>query len=148
MGIIKEDTDILDPTQLGHYVGPAVHLYNHDASSQSWYGSVLIACHTNALGNKRASMTYSAGGGAAQDVQADIMYQQDFGGLNWSVMRCAATSSGLFAVQSTGAACSQTSCSRSLAKKLHTCQCWPWGLAIHVSIAAPTRVFSCHSACR
>jgi hypothetical protein len=98
MGIIKEDTDILDPTQLGHCVGPAVHLYNHDASSQSWYGSVLIACHTNALGNKRASMTYSAGGGAAQDVQADIMYQQDFGGLNWSVMRCAATSSGLFAV--------------------------------------------------
>ena len=61
MGIIKEDTDILDPTQLGHCVGPAVHLYNHDASSQSWYGSVLIACHTNALGNKRASMTYSGG---------------------------------------------------------------------------------------
>jgi hypothetical protein len=95
MGIIKEESTILDPKNLDNVVGPSVHLYGHDEAQQLWYGSVLLAMHTKCLGQQGAVLTYQAGSGAASDVRAEVMHAQDYGGDNWSVMRCASPARGM-----------------------------------------------------
>lgn len=77
MGVIKEDSDVLDVQNLGSVVGPSVHFYGHDPSTSMWRGSVLIACREPmSSAAKLAYSTKSSDGQTYQavtDVQPEVM---------------------------------------------------------------------------
>lgn len=88
MGFIKEETAILNPDALGHVVGPCVHLMQYTAATQEWFGTVLIACHSELL-TAESVLSYTSPSTGKVDVQPEELYQRAYGDQNWSVVRCA-----------------------------------------------------------
>lgn len=77
--------EVMDPKALGNVVGPAVHLYATD--NGVWNGSVLVAAHKDAVREAPPTLSFKCGGAPAADVRAEVLYEHDFGGEHWVVMR-------------------------------------------------------------
>lgn len=89
MGVIEEDDSMLDPKALGQLCGPVVHLMGTDPRGAIWHGTVLIAVHSNLIPPQGLQLTFASGHTQPTDVAGAVLYSQQFGGAQWSVVRYA-----------------------------------------------------------